>query len=323
MRTNVVVLMMTVLLAGCGLLPREEPKDESEPWEQVQLKMDRYHDFRSHIGYKNGFVHPIQDSTFLTGLANIAGWGADMSMVQRDDGKVFRSWDHGCYDRGECLRAECSRDQILVFSMERFIAGDRGSLRKIIEYAIDHGLKMCRGTDLGSIMISPSLLITIRAAYEKLGGNQHFEIDQTPGGIGFDDGDSGYDIEFPALMLYDYTDHLSIIHDWFRALVYGGASDGERDTFRKKWEDQNRNAIAGALYHRYSDGEQDEVYEILLDESLFPSDRLPDERDRCAHYLWERDQNSSDWQPCDDPQTSPSPAVDFSIAAAISLNLIP
>jgi hypothetical protein len=68
-------------------------------------------------------------------------------------------------------------------------------------------------------------------------------------------------------------------------------------TLKDYAENHPRNALFQALYHKFTDGVQDVAIETLLDESLFPADRLPTEQDRYTHYLWQRD-DSEDWKPC-------------------------
>jgi hypothetical protein len=71
------------------------------------------------------------------------------------------------------------------------------------------------------------------------------------------------------------------------------------------------------LYNKYRDGNQQQAIDILLDESLFPSDRLPTARDnRCEEYLWQRDDDPKDWGPCDSDRVHDG--VDFLFAAYIA-----
>jgi hypothetical protein len=53
-----------------------------------------------------------------------------------------------------------------------------------------------------------------------------------------------------------------------------------------------------------------------MDETLFPSDRLPQPKDRCEEYLWQRDDLPKDWAACD--TIGVHDGVDFLIAAKIA-----
>ncbi len=50
--------------------------------------------------------------------------------------------------------------------------------------------------------------------------------------------------------------------------------------------------------HLYSDNDQKDALVVLLDDSLFPNDRLPTTRNRCEPYLFQRDDTGDDWRPC-------------------------
>lgn len=113
-----------------------------------------------------------------------------------------------------------------------------------------------------------------------------------------------------------FEKHLDAIFIMTSALKRGVISEVDFDTLKKYSEKSPKNALFKALYHRYKDGDQSETVSILLDESLFPSSRLPTTDDRCEEYLWQRDEVPKDWEPCAGGKVHDG--VDFLIAAWVA-----
>jgi len=95
----------------------------------------------------------------------------------------------------------------------------------------------------------------------------------------------------------------------------GGISEADYELLRIYQNESPNNALIKALYHKYKDGNQDETIAILLNTSLFPEDRLPNAKDRCEEYLWQRNPGP-DWQPCDSNKIHDG--VDFLFAAFVA-----
>jgi hypothetical protein len=101
-----------------------------------------------------------------------------------------------------------------------------------------------------------------------------------------------------------------------QTLYKNGMDLTDYETLRRYVEESPRNALMHALYHKYKDGDQSKTIAILMDETLFPSDRLPHPKDRCEEYLWQRDDLPKDWQPCD--KQGVHDGVDFLLAAFVA-----
>lgn len=74
--------------------------------------------------------------------------------------------------------------------------------------------------------------------------------------------------------LTGYKSNVILGYIWLHAKAYGYITDLQLAFLRKAHRD-SENPIAAAMYHAFSDQNQSEVIETLLDASLFPSDSLP------------------------------------------------
>jgi hypothetical protein len=119
--------------------------------------------------------------------------------------------------------------------------------------------------------------------------------------------------ENPVIKKAGFEKHLDAIDLILKAMIGGGLDPIQYEEIRKYSEASPRNALFAALYNKYRDGNQQQAIDILLDEKLWPSDRLPTARDRCEEYLWQRDDDPKDWGPCDSDKVHDG--VDFLIAA--------
>ena len=78
------------------------------------------------------------------------------------------------------------------------------------------------------------------------------------------------------------------------------------------------NALFSYVLHKYSDGDFSAAITTLMDEKLFPANRLPCAKDRKEQYLWQRELGS-DWQP--NPGSSEEfPGCDFLFLANLILS---
>ena len=172
-------------------------------------------------------------------------------------------------------------------------AGDKQNLQEIYDYGKANGWVMGRGPYSRTLM-TPSMVAFLQ---ELLG---HFGLEMMPTDNKVKQG---------------YEKHLDVIHILTASFKRGGIFSADYETLRKYAEENPRNALFQAVYRRFKDGNQQPTIDILMDEALFPSDRLPTTADRCEEYLWQRD-NGDDWLPCDKGKTHDG--VDFLFAAWVA-----
>jgi hypothetical protein len=122
--------------------------------------------------------------------------------------------------------------------------------------------------------------------------------------------------ETPVIKKAGFEKHLDAVALLTKAMVGDGLNLVEYEEIRKYSQESPRNALFSALYNKHRDGNQQQAIDILLDGSLFPSDRLPTSKERCEEYLWQRDNDPKDWGPCDANRTHDG--VDFLFAAYVA-----
>lgn len=129
------------------------------------------------------------------------------------------------------------------------------------------------------IFYTPSSQATLAELIYRLGGEDHYIARAVPQVIAKNDG---------------FAAHLDMAAILLRADMTGRIQNF--DIVEYHFKRQPRNSFYSFLYHRYTDGNMDNAIRGLLDESLFPADRLPTSADRKAAWLWQRD-DGPDWQP--------------------------
>jgi hypothetical protein len=121
--------------------------------------------------------------------------------------------------------------------------------------------------------------------------------------------------------LEGYEAHLDVLRIHTEFLINGFLEDYELKKLKEYRDQSPENALFQAMYHKF-DGNQEVAISILMDESIFPADRLPTDGEYTTHYRWERDPGP-DWQPCNEERPctgKPHTGVDFLFAAHIVLN---
>jgi hypothetical protein len=240
-----------------------------------------------------GWAHDKCDSIGFTALCKLAGGcdAADIYQAESTPGRWFRSPEKDCYDLGQS-QSDISKDMFVMLLPYLYKTGRKDKIGDIYDYAKANGNVMGRGP-LSRVLLTPSLILLIQ---EMLG---HFGISTSK-----------------ELEVMGFENHLDVISWYTQTLVRGGMDATDYEKLRKYVEREPRNALYQALYHKFKDGNQSAAIDILMDESLFPSDRLPKATDRCEEYLWQRDAGSSDWQPC--AKDKVHDGVDFLFAAYIA-----
>jgi hypothetical protein len=224
-------------------------------------------------------------------LAKIAGGAqdADIYQAEGEPGRWYRSPEHDCFDLGQS-KSDISKDMLMMLFPYLYATGDKQNLREIYEYGKANGNVMGRGPISRTFMTPPMVFLLQRM-------------------IGFNVS------EAKQVTKAGFEKHLDAISLLSKAMVDNGIDPIQYDEIRKYAEENPKNALFVALYRKYRDGNQAQVIEILLDESLFPSDRLPTSADRCEEYLWQRDYGS-DWKPCNSGKQHDG--TDFLFAAYVA-----
>lgn len=278
------ILLITLLLLSCQKHKEKSPQ-VIEP--AIAAKAALYKSLHK------GWAHDKCDSLGFTSLCKLAGGceSADIFQAEGDAGRWYRSPEKDCYDLGQSA-SDISKDMFVMLFPYLYKTGNKAALSRIYDYAKANGNVMGRGPISRTLLVPPMILML----QEMLG-----HLKST---VATDDKEKA-----------GYEKHLDVINWYTQTIVRGGMDMADYEQLRKYVEQQPRNALFQALYHKFKDGNQSAAIAILMDEKLFPSDRLPTATDRCEAYLWQRN-GGSDWEPCEREKLHDG--VDFLIAAYIA-----
>lgn len=190
----------------------------------------------------------------------------DISKAESEPGKWHRTPAQDCYETGRS-RSQISRDMLAGL----FFTLNKQGFKDLFEYGLKRNWKMGEGP-IDTVFLSLNFINTIGAVLNKT---------PTP--------------EAWVDPIKDHQRHVSALNILFRSMV-NKSLPKDALTLIKTFKDRDRdNILYTYILYRYGLAPVEPLVEALLDESKFPSTRLPESRDRCSRWLWERDHNK---QPC-------------------------
>ena len=211
--------------------------------------------------------------------------------AEGDPGRWYRNPGKRCYDDGQS-KSDISKDMFVMLLPYLYASGDKQNIQEIYDYGQKNGWAMGRGY-LSRTLLTPPLIFLL----EQMLGRWGIESDiKETTKAGFE----------------KHLDAIYLINKW----MVNKSIDSLQLAQIKQYKDENpSNALMQAIYHKFTDGDQSDAIAILLDESLFPRDRLPTAKDRCEEYLWQRNYGD-DWKPCDSDKVHDG--VDYLVAAYVA-----
>lgn len=295
-----------LLLVACGTTNRERVIDHDP-------LVDKFNLYRSQtIGAP---THYGCDSTLFDGLlGSVPGLNVDLTAARNEDGTWNRHPKIDCYGTG-LSRSSFSRDMFLGVLWWAVSNKRVDVLEDIYNYCSKQAQFPIAGCVFGKgpiddprHVLSPNLIDTLAESIVYLGGTNHV----LARGI--------YAGETEALE--GFQAHLSVLHVLLRGKVQEGISNRQLSILKYHAERQPDNALFTAAYHKYSGQMRDEAVNTLMNERLFPSDRLPSTSEYCAEWLWQRDfSTEKDWTPCSENAKIHN-GGDWLFAAALLLGYI-
>ncbi|WP_141735690.1 hypothetical protein [Oligoflexus tunisiensis] len=267
--------------------------------EKLAAKFETYRRLYTGALDKAGFVAGC-DGLLFTSLLVASGLNQDVAQAESstEPGRWYRSADHNCYPTGQS-RSSISRDMLLGLSLALWQTGDGAAVDRLLQFSLKNKGVLGDAIDgeelAGAATMSPSLL------------SLYSELDYILNGR--TSANRGY---FPELgrKFAGFEAHLMALRLILKSSLYGGLIDTDFDLIATQISTQPQNALFQAIYHAFTDGDGTLAADVLLNEKYFPTNALPGSAQRCELYLWQRDQNSDDWQPCAD-ENQTFPAVDF------------
>lgn len=290
MLTNLLLLPFLLLLTACGSSGKRTPPAVPRSASQLLAeKADLYARLLPARLGPSGFLYTEQcDSALFSGLLQAAApeLGTDIRSARDESGQ----WHRRPVSMTECYQAglsksSISRDMFTGILWALFASGDLESARSTLQYARDNNYIMGSG-DPARIALMPNLTRVLANIVHNLGGDSSAE-QSLP---------TSYPVD-----LVDYEAHIQMWQILLDARIHGGVTAEQMDVIRDKYTRYPMNPIYVAAYHKYTDGDQTEATQLLLNEAMYPADRLPDHTNSCDYWPLSRDPAHPDagWGPCD------------------------
>ncbi len=294
---------LLLLILGLSACASEKP-DASVPLDLsvLRAKYETYISLSTRHQGDSGFVHDRDcDSLLFSSLYSFAGGEIEVLAAQEEPGKWHRTPTQDCYpDRS---KSTISRDMLLGLLYHAISHNEGDISENLIEYGRTHSWTMGDGPR-SRTWLNPLFRKTLALLDRKLNNSHHRDLLLIP--------------DIWSVGLTGYQAHLLILHLILRDMISGKIDEMGKRVVREQYQRQPGNALFSFAYHRYFDGDQTRTLNILMDEALFPSDRLPSSVERCDVYLWQRDEP---FEPCPEENLE-HPGIDFLFVAKLLINTV-
>jgi hypothetical protein len=306
------LLLLFATIMGCGGKPKHPPTNTVSNVEKLQQKFESYLAWSDSQRDSYGWIDDTKcDGLLFNSLYAVAGGHVDIEAAQAEPGRWYRHAAQDCYEKGES-GSTISRDMFTGLFLWIWKEKRLELIESIIEYGQARrdvlGNWIMGDGDIFRITMTPSMRATACELAYRLGGSERKLCRSLPQFFG------------PCS---DYECHLQALDIDLRGELLGGITDAELRRLEILIEGFPHNALFAAIHAKYTDGNMDKAIALLLDEKLFPPDRMPQSSDRCTFYLYQRDEvrNSvpnPDWLPCPE-YPEEFAGIDFLYASSIIL----
>jgi hypothetical protein len=293
---RIIALLCLGLLMSCGSHKKKDESPVDDGMKAALLKKrDLYLSLQPTALDTHGYAHDKCDSLGFTSLCKAAG-GCESADVfaSETDGRWYRSPEKDCFDLGES-KSDFSKDMaLMLFVYLHELAKTDGpkaadAITRFRNYVKANNYVMGRPTDnpegLSRVVMSPGLITLMERLYSKL---TLLPGDPEPAGV----------VDVVPVITDGFQAHLDVLSIWLGGELTGKITDSDKYVLSEQAKRQPFNALFLAVHHLYKDGDQSAALQLLSDEVLFPSDRLPTSEDRCEEYIYQRDRGD-DWDPCE------------------------
>jgi hypothetical protein len=278
-------IALLLLLASCGKPGKESPEQTTSPELLAQLteKYDKILPLSLLKRDSDGFIVTDEcDSLLFSSLfGSVSDIGLNITAARDSGGK----WHRRPLSYPECYPASSgstiSRD--MFWGLFWYIWNNRQLALAEELYAYGSGNDWIMGDgDVSRTYMTPGMQGTLSELIYRMGGKNH-------------------QVERNLLHTYSsnvtgFEAHLMVLSALIRAEMLGVIEDKAMPAIEAQFARQPKNALFSYAYHKYTDGNQDDTIALLLDEKIWPRDRLPTSRDRKEQWIFQRDYGA-DWQP--------------------------
>jgi len=283
-------ILILILLASCGA--PNKGVSTSSPLDEVKAKRDLYIELAKEEVDEYGWLSPRCDGLLFNSLAAFSGFPVDPLLSEISPGEWERH-PSKCFRNGS--KSSISRDMFRGLLLWLYSEKKLDKIREIKDYCDNHqvagGLGCAMGEAVdeesywGRVVMTPGMRWQINRALK---------------------------ISSPVSSAKgDFEAHLDALRIFLDYKIDGGLSNADVKTLENYADNSPRNALYRILANKFTSSDQSQAISILLDEKLFPSNRLPTDSDHYTHYLWQRDDNE-DWLPCGSSDKRPCEGVTHS-----------
>lgn len=243
----------------------------------LRQKRDCYVSLGSDVADSDGFIEWEKcDSLLFSGL-----YGTPNLLAARDAAGMWhrRSLQHPeCYCAGSA--STISRDMLVgvlwwIWTNKRLDVAE-----ELFSYGRSNSWIMGQG-DVSRIYFTPALQATLAEIIFRLGGPNHRAYRGMPqihaSNVGF-------------------AAHLDVLVILLRGEMLGRIPAASFNILASHFNRNPRNPLFCYAFHRFYDGDHDDTTAALMDEAIFPNNRLPTNADRAEPWINQRDPGP-DWEP--------------------------
>lgn len=275
----------------------------------IKAKRLEYCDLSWPEYFNQAYVDGECDSLLFTSLRGIGCNDIDIEAFQGAAGQWFRSPTHDCLET-HGADSDISKDMLLGLANYLWWSRDEKNANALIEYGLKHYWVMGRSENVcvgfTKCLMPPELI------------NNFYNIRSliktgAPYSGRFVDTIFGFMTRKPQK---GFLAHLEVLHILLNGSLYGYVTQSEYTELKTQATREPHNALFQAAWHLYSDGDQTIATALLMDESHFPSHKLPTNKNYCSGYLYQRDEAPFNWQPCDNEREKHY-GTDLIFAAAV------
>ncbi|MCB9228470.1 MAG: hypothetical protein H6618_02575 [Deltaproteobacteria bacterium] len=241
------------------------------------------------------------DALLFNSLAAVSGLNINIELAKDNDGRWYRHHSKDCFKTGES-ESTISRDMLIGLLIWIRFERKKEILQQIIQYGENHmdeaGNWIMGDGDNTRTRVDKRLQSTFYLVRKFLSGETT-------------DAD-----EYIWFYQQGYQAHLEVLHMLLIISIRQKIFEKEITLLQRYADENPENALFQVVYHKVTDGQLSGVSDILLNQDIFPENRLPDSHDRCSFYLWERRHKEDDgsinpdWAPCSGELKTFS-AIDF------------
>lgn len=309
---NFLLCIFTLFIACSG--EHNDAHFAKEPSTQVREKLTVYCEKSRAEFLARKWAVDECDGLLFTSLRGIACGDIDIEAFEStvEPGQWYRNPKKDCYVADKVGEqgsdSTISKDMYVGLSAYLVHTKDSNALHRTIDFGERRSWVVGEAKDAATLaskcFITPSLQEMLKQSLRFLGA-------------GIVEGPNSSDAVLPVST--GFRAHLDVLAILVRGKTLGHISQLDLNTLKDQAKRSPRNALFLAAKARYDDGDFALARAILLDPALFPEKELPTNANYCTTYLWQRDDDPSDWAPCGDAHTWDG--TDYVFAAAITEGL--